>query len=310
MTPIVRAAGAAALLALAACVGEGHITEPFDLGKNQSLAIDAQQRVITNIALPPGQERNRVVCAEPSPDVMAAIAKSLGAGIAATVTPPTGGTAVDARAELARSYAQKLAQLGERTNTIQLLRDSLYRACEAYANGAITKTTYALLLSRYDSLAVTLAMGELAAGAGGRPPAVIGVGTTGSTTNGQGQNPSVGSQTGATADAGASAASAAAVAGARGDTEVARTLMLMQEAYLLNNAGVDLGPIVSSCVTSLADRDAAGTKFTVWCEGVFATLGPTIAQQLPTIIRNSSDLQRKLLDIENDRVQRTTQPAK
>jgi hypothetical protein len=298
MTPILRTAAAVALLALGACVGEGHITEPFDLSKNQSLAVDAQQRVITNVALPAGQERARVVCAEPSPDVMAAIAKSLGAGIAATVTPPTGGTAVDARAELARSYGQKLAQLGERTNTIQLLRDSLYRACEAYANGAITKTTYALLLSRYDSLAVTLAMGELAAGAFGRPPAVIGAGTTASTTIGQGERPSVGSQTGATPD---TTPAAAALATARGDTEVARTLLLMQEAYLLNNAGLDLGPVIASCITALADKDAVGTKFTAWCEGVFASLGPTIAQQLPTMIRTTGELQRRLIEIETER---------
>jgi hypothetical protein len=61
----------------------------------------------------------------------------------------------------------------ERTQTIQLLRDSLYRACEAYANGALSDTTYALLLSRYDDTMVTMLSSELVAGAFGRTPGAI-----------------------------------------------------------------------------------------------------------------------------------------
>ncbi len=301
MPPKIVAALVAAL-ALAACAGEGSIFRPFDLGQNQSLSVDAQQRVVTNVALPAGQDRSRVVCAEPSPDVAVAIAKSISANLAATVTPPAGGAAVDARAELARSYAQKLTQLGERTNTIQLLRDALYRACEAYANGAITKTTYALMLSRYDSLAVTLALGELAAGAFGRPLATAGVETSATTKVGSGERPTLESATSSKPTAG----DGAGLAGAgRTDQEIARTLLLMQEAYLLNNAGIDLGPIVATCVTAMADHDGAATPYGQWCAGIFAGLRDVILQNLPAMIRTSGQLQNKLLDIEADRVRRS-----
>ena len=300
-----RAVLAIAVLALASCSREGHINQPFDLSQNQSLAIDAQQRVVTNVVLPAGQERTRVVCAEPSPDVAAAIAKSLGASLAAAVTPPAGGTAVEARGELARSYAQKLTQLGERTNTIQLLRDSLYRACEAYANGAISKTTYALLLSRYDSLAVTLAMGELAAGAFGRPLATAGVETTATTKVGQGERPTLESATTSKPTGGEGPGLPGE---GRVDSDVARTLMLMQEAYLVNNAGLDLGPIVATCVTALTDPAAQNTRYATWCDGIFKTIGDRLPSLLPQIVTSSGALQQQLLDIEASRV-RQLQPA-
>jgi hypothetical protein len=65
----------------------------------------------------------------------------------------------------AASRAEGLAQLGQRLATIQLLRDSTFRACEAYANGAIGASTYAMIVSRYDDVMVTLLLGEMAAGA-------------------------------------------------------------------------------------------------------------------------------------------------
>jgi len=80
----------------------------------------------------------------------------------------TGGTDANAAAAIARSFAQQLVQLGERTTAIQLLRDALYRACEAYSNNAIDKTAYAQLLSRFDTLAATLVTAELGAGVVGR----------------------------------------------------------------------------------------------------------------------------------------------
>ena len=79
----------------------------------------------------------RVVCAEPSPDVALAIAQSFGFGISIFA----GGSGQGAGSG-SGATAEGIAQLGERTQSIQLLRDQMYRACEAYANGAITGTTY------------------------------------------------------------------------------------------------------------------------------------------------------------------------
>ena len=113
-------------------------------------------------------EPREYLCAEPSPDVakvvQAAITAS-GSG-AATVTPPAGGTKVDAQvaAQLAASRSEGLAQLTRRIATIQLLRDGLYRACEAYANGAINREIYSAIVSRYDRMMVTMLLAEMAAG--------------------------------------------------------------------------------------------------------------------------------------------------
>ncbi len=130
-----------------------------------------------------GTERQRVVCAEPSADVASAISKGFGAALTLTGkgTPAAGAPPVEAAAaaSIGSSRAQAIAQLGERLATIQMLRDGLYRACEAYANGAISQATYTLIVSRIDDLMVTLLSTEIAGGAFGRELAALGGSATG-----------------------------------------------------------------------------------------------------------------------------------
>jgi hypothetical protein len=120
----------------------------------------------------------RIICAEPSPDVVKAVSESFGAGGGIQVHIPPGTTnpeiAAAASGAATKAYSESVAQLTQRMATIQLLRDGLYRACEAYANGAMTETTYAILLSRYDDTMITLLLGELAAGNFGGQLAAIG----------------------------------------------------------------------------------------------------------------------------------------
>jgi hypothetical protein len=107
-------------------------------------------------------------CAEPSPDVAKAVSNSFGGSLSAMVSGLPAGVTPQVAGAISRSHAEAMAQLTERLATMQLLRDGLYRACEAYANGAISDTTYAVMLSRYDKTMVTMLLGELAAGAFGR----------------------------------------------------------------------------------------------------------------------------------------------
>ena len=122
-----------------------------------------------------------VSCAEPSPDIAIALGEGRSGGVTASglqtlLTPPVtvaGGAAptpadINLALSLSSSHAEAVAQLGERLATIQLLRDGLHRACEAYANGAITPTIYTLMVSRLDELLVTLLATEIAGGAFGR----------------------------------------------------------------------------------------------------------------------------------------------
>ncbi|HVZ00975.1 MAG TPA: hypothetical protein VHA35_15825 [Dongiaceae bacterium] len=128
-----------------------------------SPATDARPRVIA--ARQPEAAANAgaaaspaVVCAEPHPDAANALAGSF-----------DGGPTIFGRAAgpISADQAEGMAQLAERTASIQLLRDQMHRACEAYAGGAIGAADYALLMDGIARTMVTLILSETAAGAFG-----------------------------------------------------------------------------------------------------------------------------------------------
>ncbi|WP_137279088.1 hypothetical protein [Pseudomonas rhizoryzae] len=90
-----------------------------------------------------------IVCAEPSPDSMQAYAAKLNWKLLSD-------SAVTRDAALA--YSTAASYVGNRTQTVQLLRDQLYRLCEAYANGIIDSDTYTMLMSRSQRYTLALAM--------------------------------------------------------------------------------------------------------------------------------------------------------
>ena len=107
--------------------------------------LDAQQRAII--------QAGARYCAEPSPDAMAAYAASLGLG--ASVPGTSAGSASNALSSAA-------VNIGLRTQSIQLMRDALYRLCEAGNNDLITKSDVAMLLRRSQDLtAVVVAVEQL-----------------------------------------------------------------------------------------------------------------------------------------------------
>lgn len=97
------------------------------------VTIDAYQRnmVFAN------REDGLRVCAEAAPDTFAAISASLAAS----------GDVVKKQASLAAAISQSGATI-ERTQTINLLRESMYRTCERYLNGAISKETLVIQAAR------------------------------------------------------------------------------------------------------------------------------------------------------------------
>lgn len=143
-----------------------------------SLITDAKQRVILNMGVDVKSDgvRNhpkRIICSEPSPDVAQAISAAFTA--AAQVDATLSNTQkVSGSGSLGSSYVSSIAQLGERLATVQLLRDKMYRACEAYQNGAISDTSYTLMLSRFDKTMASMLASEFAAGAFGRGLAALG----------------------------------------------------------------------------------------------------------------------------------------
>jgi hypothetical protein len=195
----------------------------------------ADVRVITQ-RYRPGSP-NPVICTEPSPDV----AKALSAAVQASGSGGN-GTATGSFAAGGASAEAALALAG-RSTALLGLRDGLFRACEAYANGVIGADAYALVLSRYGQLMTTLFLGQDVTGAAGTeaggsvqsPPVSLTINPPGGSTlaAGQAQNPS--------APAPSQTASTAA-----SSSPGALALTRMNEDYL--NLGYNPDALVTMCV--------------------------------------------------------------
>jgi hypothetical protein len=108
--------------------------------------LDASQRVVA-------LKDFGILCAEPSPDAISSLSSSFGLA---------GGKPNSATAELAAALSTSVGSIGLRTQSIQLMRDGLYRVCEAYYNRAIDQIMVMQLLTRFqDVMAAILAIEQL-----------------------------------------------------------------------------------------------------------------------------------------------------
>jgi hypothetical protein len=111
--------------------------------------IDIKQRAILSSARKgtAANSNDVVTCAEPSPDALSSLASEF---------------ALDTKvkdslqATLGFSQQEAASFVGLRTQTIQLLRDGMYRLCEGYMSGALTQPDYAWLSRRYQRNMVAL----------------------------------------------------------------------------------------------------------------------------------------------------------
>ena len=205
-------AAAIGSLAMTGCTET--IFKPFDADKG-SVSMDARQRTILSVERGTPPDSHRIVCAEPSPDALATIAASAGvSGGISGIIPQLPGSV-----DLATSFAsgEQAAMIGARNSTIQLLRDGLYRACEAYMNGALGDFGYGLVLVNYGKVMVSLLTADGLTHPALVPATVIGS-TPGGTTQsaqGSGGTPVAASSGGQNAAAGGAAAVAPAAEGPR-----------------------------------------------------------------------------------------------
>lgn len=170
----------AVIAALGGCAKDQYFLKSADIS-SASLVTDAKQRAI--LTFPATDQREgakvatrRIVCAEPSPDVAQALSSALQAGLTLDLGKVIGANTANKALgfDFGQSSSASVAQLGERLAVVQLLRDKMYRACEAYANGAIGEAAYTLLLARNDKSMMSLLSNEMAAGAFGRSLATLG----------------------------------------------------------------------------------------------------------------------------------------
>jgi len=120
--------------------------------------LDAPQRVV--IADQLGH-----ICAEPSPDALQSYVSSLGLSL----TGPT-----DRAVSVAGDLAGNSAGLGLRTQAITLMRDALYRICEAARNQKLTDMQVMQMLERSQDLSLgVLAIEQLTGAVAARQPMLL-----------------------------------------------------------------------------------------------------------------------------------------
>lgn len=110
------------------------------------VSIDIKQRMMFKNQRESKEKEFARICAEPSPDALS----SLGASIGASVLRPS------TTAQITGALSESAAYVGLRTQSIQLMRDAMYRACEAYMSGAIDPDDYLLIQRRFQAQVVGL----------------------------------------------------------------------------------------------------------------------------------------------------------
>jgi hypothetical protein len=132
---------------------------PDDPTSNKGLAIhlDAQQRLMM-------VGKDGTYCAEASPDAMAAYA----AALAASASAQGYGSG-----SVSNASQSSIASIGLRTQSITLMRDALYRLCEAGANGQLSKLSATQLLARSQDLTAVVVAVEQLTGATAAAQAIL-----------------------------------------------------------------------------------------------------------------------------------------
>ncbi|WP_375207886.1 hypothetical protein [Hyphococcus sp.] len=136
----------------------------FDVNDGSGAMVDIKQRavLVSRDKWDDGSTRT-IVCAEPSPDALSAYAAELAA---------EGGNG-KVGASLAAASQEAAAYVGLRTQSIQLLRDAFYRACEGYMGGALSPVQFDILTRRYQRYMVALLGIEQLTGTVKAPPVTL-----------------------------------------------------------------------------------------------------------------------------------------
>ena len=119
------------------------------------------------------------VCAEAAPDVFSALAASASGTLKADIAGKSG------EVNAALAIAETAATI-ERTQTINLLRESFYRTCERYMSGAIKPSTFVVQAGRdARAMVAVLAIEQLTTAARRPSTIIVGGGTSASVTSPQ-----------------------------------------------------------------------------------------------------------------------------
>ena len=122
--------------------------QKFDYADSKNIASGPNVRFVNDrLREMPGGPPLPTMCTEPAPDVAVAFGTSLGAS-ANIAGLGSGG--------FGAGTSEAAMQLAGRTAAVLALRDGLYATCQAYTNGVLGQSAYALGLSQYGNLLVAL----------------------------------------------------------------------------------------------------------------------------------------------------------
>lgn len=167
---------------VAACSGSIYRQRPVTGVEPVAITVDARQRVLLSQVDRKGQGANdplfRRFCAEPSPDVFTVLGVS-GSGSGNL------GLGADKSVNAALQAAFSSTETGTtiaRTQTLNTLREMMFRTCERYLSGAITSDEFPIIAARDQRIMVSILAIEQLTGA--VTPRPIGISSGGSATTG------------------------------------------------------------------------------------------------------------------------------
>jgi len=164
------------LLVLAGCsANQNAVYRATDGAATPTTRVDAKQRFLVStparLSSPLGgtadqrfNEPTNIICTEPSPDAILVLSSAFAGSAGANIT-RRDSTAIAAQLNLAMSRIESGGYVGLQTQTIQLLRDGMYRLCEGYAAGALSAGDFKKLQRRYQSVMLALLAIEQITGA-------------------------------------------------------------------------------------------------------------------------------------------------
>ena len=153
MKSLLIISGAFAALTLGGCSVDPSVgVHTLEAGKPTVVTTDASARAIVELPKPDGT--GSYFCSEPAPDVaMTAVAKMI-------AQVQSQNPAIDVKTQL--EFQTAVVQLAQRSQTLQLLREGMFRACEAGINQNLTAEQVMKLHEMAMQAALKLAESELA----------------------------------------------------------------------------------------------------------------------------------------------------
>ena len=163
-----------------------HRADHLDSDESTIIAVDAKQRfLLSNVNTKTTGEKIRRYCSEPSPDVFSTLSQAAsGSG--------SFGQSADQSVNVALQAAFSSSETGatiSRTQTVNMLKEMMYRTCERYLNGQIGDLEYPIIAARDQRIMASILAIEQLTGAVLPKPVVIAA--TGGASTGQSTNDAI-----------------------------------------------------------------------------------------------------------------------